>query len=135
MSAQEAGRTPNWTELCDGIVEQTTNGIRVGQDWERKARAGGKLLPFPIVNVAETALKLRDESPLIGRAIVFNLKHILRSYEHWDLPGKNALVVGYGSVGAEVAKALRSEGANVVVFDFKRDRKKAAHGKFKVART
>jgi orotidine-5'-phosphate decarboxylase len=108
---------PDWGSLCTGIVEQTTNGIRVTQYWQ--ANLGDFVAPpnVPVVNVAETALKLEGESPLIGRAVVFNIKRLLDGYEESDLSGKAALVVGYGNVGREIANTLVSEGCIVSVSD------------------
>jgi S-adenosylhomocysteine hydrolase len=111
---------PKWAERCIGIVEQTRNGIWGTQDWEKRPELYLNELCVGVINVAETELKLKGESPLIGRAVVGNIEHLLRVYEDQDLHQLKALVVGCGSTGSEIAKALLARGCDVIVVESKK---------------
>jgi S-adenosylhomocysteine hydrolase len=104
-----------WSERCLGIVEQTRNGIKVTQEWSETQSP--RAVDISVVNVAETALKRDDEAPLIGRAVVFNIRNLLKCYEHQDLPGISALLVGCGDIGSEIGKELIADGVNLTVVD------------------
>ena len=114
-------RDPNgakWAELCIGIVEQTRNGIRVTQDWLTAPDAADNVINVAVANVAETELKLRLESPLIGQAVVFNLQRLLSFYEEQSLSGRKALVIGgCGSTGTQIVLELLRQGCDVTVVD------------------
>jgi S-adenosylhomocysteine hydrolase len=104
--------------LCCGIVEQTRNGI-----WQYRDQ---KIEPMvPILNVAESDLKLRRESPLIGDAVVSNVRTLIEQLGK-SLHRYQTLVVGYGATGAHVAKSLRHANIDTVVFDQREDRRKQA---------
>lgn len=77
---------------CVGAVEQTTKGARQDKDVEH--------LAFPVLNVAESDFKKIYESPEIGRVVVQNISRFTPDIK---LSAGNALVVGFGSVGQEVA--------------------------------
>ncbi|MDP1866089.1 MAG: hypothetical protein Q8L13_07070 [Bradyrhizobium sp.] len=109
---------PKWASLCIGIVEQTRNGIRVTKDWLSKPEKDDNPINVSVVNVAETELKLRLESPLIGQAVVFNLKRLLSIYEEQTLSGRRALLIGgCGSTGSRILRELIREGCVVTVVD------------------
>lgn len=110
--------------LCRGIVEQTRNGI-----WQYRDQ---NITPqVPVLNVAESDLKLRRESPLIGDAVVFNVRSLINYYGK-NLDRYRTLVVGYGATGSYVAKSLRQAGVNTAVFDLREEnRQTAAADKFK----
>lgn len=95
--------------VCHGIVEQTRNGI-----WQYRER--GIKISLPVINVAESELKLRKESPLIGSAVVFNIETLLRPVGR-SIKRYRTIVVGFGSTGRETANALQSKGMDVCVFD------------------
>jgi len=105
------------------IVEQTTRGILKMEDsvaLDRYARR------YPVVNVAESTPKRELESPWIGSAVVLALTHQLealkkRSPRFAVTPESPCLVLGYGAVGKQVARHLKST-AHVHVFDFKKER-------------
>jgi len=104
--------------LCCGIVEQTRNGI-----WQYDEHT---IEPkVPIFNVAASRLKLERESPLIGAAVVFNVRFLIEQLGK-SLNRYKTLVVGYGSTGSHVAKALRDESVDTVVFDQIADRRQQA---------
>jgi S-adenosylhomocysteine hydrolase len=106
-----------WAEACVGIVEQTRNGIWVTQEWQRTPEVYRNKLCVGVVNVADTQLKLTYESPLIGRAVVFNVRQLLRPYEEQDLTGRRVLLIGCGSTGSEIAAELISNQCNLTVLE------------------
>ncbi|MDY7100975.1 MAG: hypothetical protein S0880_07285 [Actinomycetota bacterium] len=96
------------------IVEQTSRGFK-----KINARLDLALLArnVPVVDVARSWVKKRIESPFIGLSIVAALR---RALARLGASGPNrALVLGYGSVGTEVARFLASEypAATVFVWD------------------
>lgn len=103
---------------CCGIVEQTRNGIWQYDEQNIKPKV-------PILNVAESELKLRLESPLIGDAVVFNVQSLISHFGK-AMKRYRTLVVGYGATGSHVAKSLRKAGLDTVVFDQQRDRRTRA---------
>lgn len=97
----------NGEDFCVGAVEQTTKGLRQDEAIKRN-------FLFPILNVAKSRFKDEYESPLVGRAVVSSIQRLLPDE---SFSGKKALVVGFGSVGREVAHALRATGMIVMVND------------------
>lgn len=92
-----------------GAVEQTANGI-----WRDREI---KVSPcIPIINVAESIIKQKLESPLIGRSVSKNIELIINKTYH-SIEGVKVGIVGYGSIGTEVAKKLKSIGAIVSIYD------------------
>jgi S-adenosylhomocysteine hydrolase len=92
-------------------MEQTRRGAKL-------LRATGALGPrFPVVNVAESRSKLELESPLIGESVARALDERLREAGGGLSSRSPVLVVGFGSVGAAVARALRARGVVVSVAD------------------
>lgn len=109
---------PKWASLCIGIVEQTRNGIWVTQDWISNPADTDNPLNVAVVNVAETKLKLDLESPLIGQAVVFNLKRLLALYEEQTLSDRKVVLIGgCGSTGSRILSELVREGCVVTVID------------------
>lgn len=105
-------------DICCGIVEQTRNGI-----WQYGEQ---KIEPkVPILNVAESDLKLRRESPLIGEAVVSNVRSLIEQLGK-GVHRYRTLVVGYGSTGSHVARSFRQAGIDTVVFDQRPDRRQQA---------
>jgi adenosylhomocysteinase len=90
-----------------GSVEDTENGHR---RYEQISD-----IRFPVVSVARSKLK-RLEDRLIGVSVVFSLERVLRSMGQ-VLTGMTVGVLGYGPVGASVAKAAGMRNANVLVYD------------------
>jgi S-adenosylhomocysteine hydrolase len=88
---------------CLGAVEQTQKG----------AEADKLIYPcvFPILSVAESSFKKVYESPEIGRIVVQNISRFTPDIK---LSAGHALVVGFGSVGREVAFHL-TNGFNMTV--------------------
>ena len=103
----------NDIKLFKGAVEQTANGI-----WrDRELKVKNKIdIKIPVVNVAESRIKQKLESPLIGRAVSKNIE-LIYNKKFRELAGEEIGLVGYGSVGREVAKNLKSLGAIVGVYE------------------
>jgi adenosylhomocysteinase len=92
-----------------GAVEQTTKGIT------EDLRAGPT--KFPLLSVAGAKVKREKESPQIAIAVWDNVRRLL-SWSHHDLTKPKVLVIGYGSIGMNLAVHLRTAyGATVKVFD------------------
>lgn len=92
--------------FCIGAVEQTTKGLRKDEKIKKYR--------FPILDVAKSKFKDEYESPLVGRSIADSIRKLLNEYH---LPGKTALVVGFGAVGREVAYALANMGMIIKIAD------------------
>jgi S-adenosylhomocysteine hydrolase len=107
-----------WAGFCMGIVEQTANGIRVTREWETRPQENDNPLNVGVINVADTLLKNRLESPLIGQAVVFNLQRLLSEYEEQNLRDRRALVIGgCGRTGSQIVRELLRQGGRVTVVD------------------
>jgi hypothetical protein len=96
-------------------VEQTSGGIR-------RLNRRGRVIAFPVVNVAMSRTKLTRESELIARSIVHELENRIRQLRKSDanvpqLESSKILLIGYGSVGAYVGKALQELKVQPYVFD------------------
>jgi S-adenosylhomocysteine hydrolase len=100
-------------KLFIGAVEQTANGIWRDRDLKEKNKIDIKI---PIINVAESRIKQKLESPLIGRAVSKNIE-LIYNKTFREVAGEEIGLVGYGSIGREVAKNLKSLGAIVSVYD------------------
>lgn len=99
-------------------VEQTRRGAKALEGVE---------LRCPVANVAESWAKLTHESPMIGHSVVLEVGRKLDELEGYGVDtGKDALVVGFGSVGAEVARSLAERGMTVRVHDPDPDKRAAA---------
>ena len=95
-------------------VEQTRCGIRTLE---------GSSLEVPVVNVAESWVKLEYESPMIADSVLRELLSQLGFMESAGIPtGSRSLVIGYGAIGSAVAAELRNRGRDVSVFDTQRAR-------------
>ncbi|HEY4482043.1 MAG TPA: NAD(P)-dependent oxidoreductase, partial [Candidatus Brocadiaceae bacterium] len=71
---------------------------------------------FPIINVAESDIKSKLESQLIGKAVCKNIE-LLIGKEYHGLGGKKIAIMGYGRTGSTIAEELRSMGANITILD------------------
>ena len=90
-------------------VEQTRCGTRNIADLD---------LAMPVINVAESWVKLDHESPLIATSVVHELARKLDGLTAAGIPvSLEALVIGFGSIGQAVAAELRRTGRQVAVYD------------------
>jgi adenosylhomocysteinase len=99
---------PDAAQLIAGVVEDTTFGhnryLKVIQD-----------VPVPVFSVARSALK-EIEARFVGRDAVAAIETVLRA-RGVSLAGRNALVIGYGMIGCNVARALQNHDIKVHVYD------------------
>lgn len=106
---------PQHTDHFMGLVEQTTSGIR---------KLDGIDLPIPLFSVAESDMKALIESYGIADAAVRNT---LRLLPEEKFEGQSALVLGFGRIGSEVARVLKTRRMRVAVFDADITRLVGAH--------
>ncbi|MBI4822039.1 MAG: NAD-binding protein [Deltaproteobacteria bacterium] len=97
------------------LVEQTTGGVIVS---EKHA------LETPIINAARSKSKMR-EAPFIGEAVATKVRQGLERIGK-KIAGQKAVVIGFGTVGKQLAKQLREAGAKVVVIEPSETRRAAA---------
>jgi S-adenosylhomocysteine hydrolase len=99
-------------------VEQTRAGIRTLDDVN---------LEVPVVNVAESWVKLQHESPMIAESVVTELDKKLAELrlQGVRIPGK-AAIIGFGAIGQAVAAELTRKGMAVGVYDQSQERRAAA---------
>jgi len=99
-------------------VEQTRCGIRTLADID---------LEVPVVNVAESWVKLEHESPLIAESVNHELtKQLAVMAAAGILTGKRALIIGYGAIGRAVSVELSRRGFDVCVYDKQAERRDVA---------
>lgn len=101
------GRLDSYVDSLSGVVEETTQGK---WRYERIAQ-----LKVPVYQVATSQLKLL-EGRQVGLAIVEALARYCTTLG-MTLTGKKVLVLGYGTVGSNVARCMKQRGAWVSVFD------------------
>jgi hypothetical protein len=93
-----------------GIIEDTRNG----QD-KYEALAKSREFPFPVVSVAESALKANEDF-LVGQSIVFSADAILRELG-LIIEYLQCGVVGYGKIGRSIAYHLHQRGVKPYVVE------------------
>jgi adenosylhomocysteinase len=99
------------TRHVAGVVEDTTFGYNRYKSQVEKIRV-------PILSVARSPLK-EVEARFVGKDAVVAMDLILRDIGI-SISGRNALVIGYGMIGQNVARTLRRYDLKVFVYD-KRD--------------
>jgi len=100
--------------LFVGAVEQTANGI-----WRDEELAdSGIAYCIPIIDVARSQIKVRLESPLIGRAVCRNIE-LLLGRDFLEISGKRVGLVGFGNTGSRIARTLKDMGAKLTIFSDK----------------
>lgn len=106
---------PEYAHLCVA-VEQTEHGIQVIE----RMQAEGIELKCAVVNVAQSRIKKKLESPMIGESIAQATLAAIDSagVDRRDAP-KEVCIIGYGAVGTATADALRRRGYTVYVHDIK----------------
>lgn len=91
-------------------VEQTRSGAETVRSINH--------LKIPVINVAESKLKLLDESPYIAQSIIDETRVRLSYLPHKPvMEGSRVLVVGMGAIGSQVAQLLKNIAEEVVVYD------------------
>lgn len=99
--------------LIIGAIEQTANGIWRDEDISKVNHLS---YLFPIINVAGSKIKATFESPLIGTAARKQIESILSRF-YYGIARRHFGLIGYGSIGSEIAKALKAEKGIVQIFD------------------
>ena len=99
---------PEAPQYIRGVVEDTTFGHN------RYLQAVGRI-PVPVFSVAKSALK-EIEARFVGRDCVSAAESVLRGMGV-SISGRVALVLGYGMIGSNVARALRNQDVIVHVYD------------------
>lgn len=90
-----------------GCVEQTTRGIMNAEDLKKE-------INIPILSIPSSRLKAEFEPRYIAKAVVENISTLLHDI---SFHGKEVCILGYGSIGKDLAHRMMSNGANVTVFD------------------
>lgn len=112
--------SPEFADLAPRFtcVEQTRCGIRT---------IAGLDLRMPVVNVAESWVKLDHESPMIAESVITELSKQLAVMKLMGIyAGRRALVIGYGAIGQAVAGDLRRNGYEVRIFEKSPSKRAAA---------
>lgn len=91
-----------------GVVEDTTFG-------HNRYLALARRISVPIVSVARSQLK-EIEARFVGQDAVIAMDYVLRQLGV-ALTGRKALVIGYGMIGKNVARALSESHLDVSVYD------------------
>lgn len=86
-------------------IEQTSSGFRKLEDTKLK---------FPIFNVARSAIKLEQESPLIAD---LGCSRIIDVFEKYSIKFPRVLVVGLGPMGNSTYSILKEKGYPVYGYD------------------
>ncbi len=90
-------------------VEQTRSGANKLKSVE---------LDFPVVNVAESSLKLVMESVLIGWSLAAEIERQIVDWESLGIErGQKMVLLGYGAVGRATAQCLRAQGFELEIYD------------------
>jgi adenosylhomocysteinase len=108
---------PEAAQFIAGVVEDTTFGHN------RYLKQIDKV-PVPVFSVARSPLK-EIEARFVGRDAAASVEHVLRKMGV-AMAGRRALVIGYGMIGSNVARALRAFDMEVQVYDRRDDRNLAA---------
>ncbi|MCJ7654290.1 MAG: NAD-binding protein, partial [Dehalococcoidia bacterium] len=94
-----------------GAVEQTASGSKRCARYSRT-----KGLPYPVITVARSDVKMRFETYFIARRIVDELNHLL--YQANDfLSFHNLIVIGYGIIGRSITTTLSGMNCQISVID------------------
>jgi len=88
-------------------VEQTSSGFRLLKDND---------LGFPVFNVARSATKLNQESPLVARHLC---ERIFNYFQSKNILNPNILIVGLGPIGEAILEVLKEHNLLVEGFDIK----------------
>jgi S-adenosylhomocysteine hydrolase len=79
-----------------GAVEQTTRGIRSDQQIKEPL--------FSIISIPSSKLKNTFEPPHVARTVINNIQKLLHNI---NFSARKGLVIGYGSIGEQIALFLR----------------------------
>lgn len=94
-----------------GAIEQTTSGVKRYRDAVSQIT-----VPYPVLSVARSKIKMRVESHFIARRVIDELNYLLYMANNF-LSFHNVLIIGYGIIGRNISQALSTLKCNVVVYD------------------
>jgi adenosylhomocysteinase len=107
--AEPLARLPvDSAQFIASVVEDTTFG-------HNRYIANVENIRVPVFSVARSTLK-EIEAHFVGRDVVAAVESVLR-HLGVSVAGRRALVIGYGMIGSSVARALRTYGLEVLVYD------------------
>ncbi len=98
-----------------GAIEQTTSGIK-----RYKYISNSINIPYPVLSVARSKIKMRLESHFIARRVVDELNYLLYMANNF-LSFHKVLIIGYGIIGRNICKTLDPLKCDVTVYDIDRD--------------
>lgn len=102
---RRAAGDPAAARVTGGTEETTSGGLRL------RGELAGEV-PFPVIVINDSLLKAIGENEhAVGQSVVESIQRIT----NLRVPGRRALVVGYGWCGRGVARYLRALGAKVAV--------------------
>jgi S-adenosylhomocysteine hydrolase len=82
-------------------IEQTTSGAKMVKQFEK----------FPIIDLAESAAKVKMEPPIVSESVQIQLGEIIK-----NLQPNRIGIIGYGHIGKAIAKEFRSK-YQILVYD------------------
>ena len=94
-----------------GAIEQTTSGIK-----RYKNAVSSINIPYPVLSVARSKIKMRLESHFIARRVIDELNYLLYMANSF-LSFHNILVIGYGIIGRNISQALFTLKSDISVYD------------------
>lgn len=94
-----------------GTIEQTTSGVKRYKSTSRKS-----IMPYPVLSVARSKVKMRIESHFIARRVIDELNYLLYMANDF-LSFHNVLIIGYGIIGRNIAKSLDVLKCNISIYD------------------
>lgn len=99
-----------------GALLAALSGVEHTRDGARQLRDA--VLPFPVVDAAESPVKLNMVALLVAWSIVEEVNRNVAGLEGQGVRvGRRALIVGFGSTGSRVAQLLRAASYQVTVKD------------------
>lgn len=100
----KAGGTSDW-ERADAAIELTVSGLK---------RVSGARLQIPVFNMARSELKTHLSYNEIADSCLRRIRALLGGQKFL---GRRIVCLGFGTLGARLARGLRSAGSRVVVVD------------------
>lgn len=102
---------PNLKNAIIGAIEQTTSGVKRYKEALNKSS-----IPYPVLSVARSKIKMRIESHFIARRVIDELNYLLYITNNF-LSFHNVLIMGYGIIGRNISKALSVLKCNILIYD------------------
>ncbi len=94
-----------------GSIEQTASGVRRCLHFYET-----NSLNYPVLTVARSNIKMRMESFFVARRVIDELNYLLYMADCF-LSYHTVVVIGYGSIGRNLALSLKAMKCNVYVYD------------------